>query len=90
MTTPATLAMCDHPSCDANTYADDIDQLVPERVEYTADDLDQLPEGACAWDEDGDVWQRRAACWFMAGSGHSSTNPLRDGVCCHLYSAPKN
>ena len=75
MTTPATLAMCDHPSCDANTYADDIDQL---------------PEGACAWDEDGDVWQRRAACWFMAGSGHSSTNPLRDGVCCHLYSAPKN
>lgn len=27
MTTPATLAMCDHPGCDANTYADDDDHL---------------------------------------------------------------
>jgi hypothetical protein len=62
-------------------------QPTPERREYTADDLDNLPKGTCAWDEDGEVWQRRTASWALAG-GRTFHNPLRGGVVEHLYSAP--
>lgn len=58
------------------------------RREYTADELDDLPKGSCAWDEDGDIWQHRAASWVVAG-GYSFHNPLRDGVIAHAYSAPE-
>lgn len=60
-----------------------------ERREYTADDLDSLPEDACAWDEDGDVWQRGAVSWFVAGGCGTFTNPLREGFRGHFYSAPE-
>lgn len=59
------------------------------RREYTADDLDDLPGGACAWDEYGGVWQR-ASDWFVAGASGAFTNPLRERFIQHLYSAPKN
>ena len=59
----------------------------PERREYTADDLNNLPKGTCAWDEDGEVWQRRTASWALAG-GRTFHNPLRGGVVEHFYSAP--
>ena len=64
-------------------------RLVAPRREYTADELDNLPEGTCAWDEDGYVWQRRADSWVVAG-GEAFHNPLRESVCTHLYSAPKH
>ena len=59
------------------------------RREYTADDLDQLPEGAIAFDGDGTVWQRDDTYWFMAGGCGTAPNPLRKGIREHFYSAPK-
>ena len=63
-------------------------QPAPKRREYTADDLDNLPYGACVWDENGNVWQRGVSAWYMAGGHVGVYNPPRDGEVRHLYSAP--
>lgn len=60
-----------------------------ERREYTADDLDDLPEGTCVWDEDGDVWQKRDSIhWRSAVFSSTHPNPLRCVMIFHAYSAP--
>lgn len=81
-----------HPGEDTITawheYVPDGHKASTERREYSAAELDSLPEGTCAWDENGSVWQRSVASWFVAGGDDAIRNPLHEDVRQHFYSAP--
>ena len=78
----------------ANTWQRDKDvieswhEYVPERVEYTADDLDNLPAGGCFWDDGDYVWQKIEGVW-KAPDRPIDGNPLLTGTITHAYSAPE-
>ena len=78
----------------ANTWQRDKDvieswhEYVPERVEYTADDLDNLPAGGCFWDDGDYVWQKIEGVW-KAPNRPIDGNPLMTGTVNHAYSAPE-
>ena len=67
-------------------------RLVAPRREYTADDLDYLPDRDVIWDDDDDPWVRVSTGFWEsphAGFSHKSSNPLRDDYIDHAYSAPE-